>query len=259
VARKEESVFQRADALNPSAQVTLKHRIGRWLIPKLPISGSLAHELRFEFSFWATALKNRLSPSYQRTVRKLRKARGLSLNVGSRGRGLPGWVNTDAVWHAADQTFACDVRKGLPLSDGSVARIMAEHVIEHLDFQEELPATLGHFLRVLQPGGWVRIVVPDVRRFVEAYLSNSPGAWAALGFEKLPADLPTPMLLLNHVFRQGREHRFAFDFETLAFALKSAGFVEIRQCSFGQSSDPQLAIDRKEHAPYSLYVEARKP
>jgi len=239
--------------------MTLKQRIGQWLIPKLPFNRELLQELRFEANSWLCGARNRLSPSYHRKVRRLRGEKGLSLNVGSGGRGLPGWVNTDAVGQSADQTFTCDVRRGLPLSDGSVARILAEHVIEHLNFKHDLPGALREYLRVLEARGVIRIIVPDGRRFAEAYLRNDRPHWASLGFDPLPADLPTPMAVLNHVFHQGGEHHFAYDFETLEWALKRAGFANIRQCSYGVSADPLLAIDREEHALYSLYVEAMKP
>ncbi len=239
--------------------MTLKQRMGRWLIPRLPINRELLQALRFEGNSWLCRARNQLSPAYHRRVKGLRLEKGLSLNVGSGGRGVAGWVNADAVGHAADQTLTCDIRKGLPLADGSVARIMAEHVIEHVGFRHDIPSVFREFFRVLEPGGLVRIVVPDGRRFAEAYVSGDAGLWGSLGFDPLPTDMPTPMAMLNHVLRQGGEHLFAYDFETLEWALGNAGFVEIRRRSFGESADPRLAIDRKEHAPYSLYVEAMKP
>jgi predicted SAM-dependent methyltransferase len=240
-------------------QMTLKQRIGQWLIPKLPINRELFTELRFEANSWACEMRNRISPSYHREVLRLRGLKGISLNIGSGGRGLAGWVNTDAVRHPGDQSFPCDVRRTLPLADGSVARILAEHVVEHLNFKLEIPKVLEEFLRVLEPGGMLRIIVPDGRRFVEAYLANDSAHWGPLGVHALPLDMPTPMAMLNHVFHQGGEHHFAYDFETLDWALGKAGFTDVRRSSFGVSSDPLLAIDRSEHAAYSLYVEAMKP
>lgn len=239
--------------------MTFKQRMGGWLGRRLPISRGMMSELRFEAKCWLCRAANSLSPAYHRRISRLRGENGLSLNVGSGGRGLAGWVNTDAVGHPADQTFACDVRRGIPLGDGTVARIFAEHVVEHLRFRLELPGVLGEFHRVLEPGGRVRIIVPDGRRFAEAYVRGDPAQWAALGFDPLPADMPTPMAMLNHVFQQGGEHHFAYDYETLEWALKKAGFADVRRSEFGRSADPLLAIDRREHAPYSLYVEAVKP
>jgi predicted SAM-dependent methyltransferase len=238
--------------------MTFKQRIGQWLVPKLPVNPEVLLGLRFEAKCWQCRLRNSLSPAYHRRIKRLRCEKGLSLNIGSGGRGLPGWLNTDAVGHPADQTFTCDVRRGVPLSDGSVARIFAEHVIEHLNFKTEVPAVLREFYRVLQSGGIARIIVPDGRRFAEAYLVNDSTHWAALGFEPLPADMPTPMAMLNHVFHQGGEHHFAYDYETLEWVLKKAGFADVCRSAYGKSADPRLAIDRQEHAQYSLYVEAMK-
>lgn len=239
--------------------MTLKQRIGRWFIPRLPVNPELFAELRFEANSWFCDLQNRISPAYYREVRRLRDQKGLSLNVGSGGRGIVGWINTDAVRHPRDKSFPCDVRRTLPFADGSVARILAEHVIEHLNFRYEIPKVLGEFIRVLEPGGMLRVIVPDGRRFTEAYLVNDSAHWGSLGLVPLPTDIPTPMAMLNHVFHQGGEHHFAYDFETLEWVLGKAGFANIRQTSYGVSSDPLLAIDRSEHAPYSLYVEAMKP
>ena len=238
--------------------MTLKQRIGRWLIPKLPVNRELLTELRFETNSWLCNMRNRISPAYRREVRRLRGMKGLSLNIGSGGRGIAGWVNTDAVRHPGDQSFPCDVRRTLPFADCSVARILAEHVIEHLNFRLEIPQVLSEFFRVLEPGGTIRIIVPDGRRFVEAYHFNDRAHWESLGLTALPLDMPTPMAMLNHIFHQGGEHHFAYDFETLEWALRMAGFQAIRQTSFGVSSDPLLAIDRCEHALYSLYVDATK-
>ncbi len=242
-------------------QMTIKQRIGQWLIPKLPINRELFTELRFEANSWACNLRNRISPAYRREVRRLRGQTGLSLNIGSGGRGIAGWVNTDAVRHPGDQSFPCDVRRALPFADCSVARISSpEHVIEHLNFKLEIPRVLNEFFRVLEPGGMVRIIVPDGRRFVEAYRSNDSAHWRPLGLVPLPLDMPTPMAMLNHVFHQGGEHHFAYDFETLEWALRQAGFASIRHTSFVVSSDTLLAIYRSEHDTYSLYgVEAMKP
>ena len=52
--------------------------------------------------------------------------------------------------------------------------------------------------------------------------------------DPFPADLPTRMGVVKHVFHQSHEHRWAYR----------------------QSLLPELASDREVHAPYSLYVEA---
>jgi hypothetical protein len=66
------------------------------------------------------------------------------------------------------------------------------------------------------------------------------------------------MDIVSHVFRQWHEHRWGYDFESLTNRLRKAGFMRIERAEYKSSLDPELAQDRKEHAPYSLYVEAVK-
>ena len=175
------------------------------------------------------------------------------------GRGLPDWVNIELVG-MRDTTLCLDVRRRLPLADNSVSRILAEHIVEHIDFREDIPAVFLDWHRVLQQGGVLRIVVPDARRYLQAYVDGTPGKWQELGWDvdNMPSDIHTSMHAVNHVFHQGGEHLFGYDFETLAWALRQAGFNAIEQVSYRVSRDPKLAIDQANHAPYSLYVEAVK-
>jgi hypothetical protein len=66
------------------------------------------------------------------------------------------------------------------------------------------------------------------------------------------------MEMVNMVFRQGCQHRYAYDFETLEFLLRTCSFSSVAQKEFGQSWMPELAVDQLRRAPESLYVEARK-
>jgi predicted SAM-dependent methyltransferase len=153
-----------------------------------------------------------------------------------------------------------DIRRRLPFSDGSVRRIFIEHVLEHVDFRSDAPSMLRDYHRLLAPGGVLRIIVPDTKRFVEAYVSGDRAAWRELGWDidRLPDDLVTPMHVVNHIFHQSGEHLFGYDFDTLKILLQMAGFRRIERRSFRRSLDPDLAIDQDNHAPYSLYVEAER-
>jgi hypothetical protein len=62
--------------------------------------------------------------------------------------------------------------------------------------------------------------------------------------------------VINHVFRQDEEHRYAYDAETLMGVLRNAGFAKVQQQAFGESEDPLLRADQPIHRPYSLYVDA---
>ncbi len=84
------------------------------------------------------------------------------------------------------------------------------------------------------------------------------------GFDELavpdpfPTDLPSRMDVVNHIFHQWHEHRWAYDFENMADRLQRAGFARIEKMTFQRSLMPELACDAPNHAPYSLYVDAVK-
>lgn len=242
--------------------MTIKSKIGAFVIPRLPVNRRAFDILRFESNCFWHRLGNALNPFYHRRVAAMNRGSGLGLNVGSGGRGSAGgrWVNVDARKYG-DAGFALDIRRKLPFKDGLFKRIFAEHVFEHLDFREDIPRVLAEFHRVLSPGGTVRIVVPDAGRFLEAYVSGDREKWRALGWDPraLPKDIYTPMHVINHVFHQSGEHLFGYDFETLEFVLRRAGFDPVRRQAYRKSDDAELPLDQPVHEKYSLYVEAKKP
>ena len=68
----------------------------------------------------------------------------------------------------------------------------------------------------------------------------------------------TKMQFMNAIFRQGGEHKYAYDDETLSLVMREAGFPDAVVQQFGISLDPGMAPDRKERRTESLYVEAIK-
>jgi predicted SAM-dependent methyltransferase len=110
---------------------------------------------------------------------------------------------------------------------------------------------------VLVRGGVLRIIVPDAERYLQAYCRGDLGGFRELGVPiPFPDDLPTRMDIVNHTFHQWHEHRWGYDFETLAHRLMESGFERVERTRFAHSLDPLLATDREEHSRYSLYVDA---
>ncbi|HEY1877260.1 MAG TPA: methyltransferase domain-containing protein [Rhizomicrobium sp.] len=59
-----------------------------------------------------------------------------------------------------------DLASALPYADGSIAKIQAQDVLEHLPF-EKVAFVLDEVHRVLRPGGIFRLSVPDYRSPVQ--------------------------------------------------------------------------------------------
>lgn len=197
--------------------------------------------------------------------REYRYRKDLLVNIGCGIHGKEGWVNVD-FFRSPGVNCLYDCRKGLPFSDDSARGIFTEHFFEHIDYTEEVPFFLFECHRVLQPGGVIRMIVPDAERYVRAYCAE--------GWEDLSRVRPlrpdhsdvhfgsrfnTKMEVLNAVFRQYFEHKYAYDFSTLEFLLQRYGFCNVQKQSFGKSALRELCIDAPDRASESLYVEATKP
>jgi len=198
------------------------------------------------------------------TIKKYNKQKGLRVNIGAGSSGLIGWVNIDMVKYP-NVNCLFDCRKKLPFADNSVKVIFSEHFFEHLDYTEEVPFFLGDCLRVLEPGGVIRIIVPDIEKYLHAYCKEG---WNELiSLRPLDENLVdvcykcqyhTKMELINMVFRQGHRHKYAYDYKTLKFILYRSGFSEVVKQHFKKSMMKELCIDKEERASESLYVEAVK-
>jgi SAM-dependent methyltransferase len=201
------------------------------------------------------------------------ESRHLRLHIGSAGYLIPGWINIDAA--GADLTL--NVNWGLPFEDGSVDLAYSSHLLEHLRFSDQAPIFVSEILRVLSPGGVVRLVVPDTRMLLSAYAERDRDFFAARdrfyrtddGFlEGGVASLDYLLLFSGAAPQQlSYNHKFGYDFDTLKRLLVDAGFPTVRSCQYQQSTVEALRVDDSgyntaarqsggEH--FSLFVEAVK-
>jgi predicted SAM-dependent methyltransferase len=190
-------------------------------------------------------------------------ATSLRLNLGSGFRPKAGWINVD-LGHRSDLTL--DLRRPLPFDDNSAASIYTEHFLEHLSYpslddptaweletphsRSEALTFLRECLRVLIPGGLLDIVVPDAECIVHEYARRRDQAFPHLDWWG-PTWRDMPLHCVTYVFPQGREHKYAYDDETLARVLTQTGFTHVERRAF----DPE--IDAPNHEIGSLCMQAR--
>lgn len=142
-----------------------------------------------------------------------------------------------------------DLRFPLNCSDDYVDGVFTEHTIEHLCPLHVLNL-LREIRRILKPGGWIRIVVPDLEKYVQYYLNPSAAdpwfrQWRT-GAEAI------------RCLTQNWGHRSVWDATLILRVLKEAGFSVAQLVSFGQGTDRRLIMDWSERACESLYVEGQK-
>lgn len=155
-----------------------------------------------------------------------------------------------------------DIVKGLPVPSGSCTGIYASHILEHLsleDFRTALKNTHG----LLHSGGIFRLVVPDLETLAEKYLLSTDARAAelfmretSLGYEHRQRGIKAVIknLLGNSV------HLWMWDFKSLEHELTTVGFMNVRRCRFGDSSDPMFAlVEDAERFVDAVAVECLKP
>jgi predicted SAM-dependent methyltransferase len=186
-----------------------------------------------------------------RQVSKLSGQQHLKLHIGCGPKLKKAWINIDL---APQADITLDVREPLPFLENSCSIIYSEHFLEHLDYPGHVNAFLRECYRVLEPGGLFSVGVPDTEWPIAEYSGQKSEGYFRIAKETWhPEWCQTEMEHINYHFRQGDEHRFAYDFNTLAQALGRAGFQQIQRRDF----DPELdSVDRKLG---TLYVNASKP
>ena len=198
---------------------------------------------------------------------KFRGKTGLRVNVGCGPNVVDGYINIDVVSSDPKVVF-WDCRKSLPFDDDSVEVIFSEHVLEHFEYPAQSSTFLRECHRCLVKGGVVRIVVPDGGLYLPLYDSPSwdemvrvrPLVECEGGYKDpwLGAVYRTKMEFINAIFRQGIEHKFIYDSQTLELQMKECGFGTVRRQEYGISASQHPPLDTEARRPESLYVEGIK-
>jgi len=174
-------------------------------------------------------------PAYRRanTVRRLQ--------LGCATRLKPGWFNTDKYPLRFNVAY-CDAAARYPFEDNAFDYIFTEHMIEHLPYAGGR-ALAAECLRVLKPGGKIRISTPDLDRILALRqpANDLERRYVAFMLDGIPEARDGHSGFLINEFVRAWGHTFIYDRQTLPGLLKVAGFIDIVEHRPGQSDDPNLA------------------
>jgi predicted SAM-dependent methyltransferase len=154
-----------------------------------------------------------------------------------------------------------DIVKGLPVASDSCKGIYCSHVLEHLSLND-FRIALSNTYKTLQSGGIFRLVLPDLEYSARQYLSDSSTDAAYtfmretfLGIESRPRNLKGFILS----WLGNSQHLWMWDYKAIAQELQNAGFIDVRNASFGDSLDTMfLGVENPDRWANCLGVECKK-
>jgi SAM-dependent methyltransferase len=175
------------------------------------------------------------------------------LNWGCGSHVGEGWINSD-IKESPEVNLVADIKTGLPLAASSIDYAVSVHALPELPYDDLVPA-LVEIRRVLKPGGVLRLVLPDLGRAIDAYLTGDDRY-----FHLVADDATTPggRLITQLLWYGYSRSLFTADFS--AELLEKAGYVNIEMCKAHQTASafPEI-IELDNREAESLYVEATNP
>lgn len=190
-----------------------------------------------------------------------------------------GWVTLDVDPTRGDVVINLNDFEKLPFDNDSVECIYGSHIFEHVSIYSSL-RLFKECYRILVPGGYFRLVLPDIRRSIEEYmLGNSryqlftrrkkrAKQWEIDDytlFECLREDFISRTGQTQVLGPRELAHQNAWDFETIVKDLCRAGFraEDVHRMAFRTTNCSDFEFEgsypSEANEEYrSLYVEARK-
>lgn len=183
------------------------------------------------------------------------------LNLGCSSTIVEGWTNADFYslhtllypWTKKDllkPNWFLDLRYPLNCDDSVWDGIFTEHTLEHL-YPSYAIQLLHELFRTLKHGGWLRVTVPDLKKYVDFYNHKTVD-------KEFKARWETGCEAIRSL-TQDYFHHSLWDEHFLCEVLKECGFINIKTVSYREGTDKRLLIDREIRKWETLYIEAQKP
>jgi len=139
--------------------------------------------------------------------------------------------------------------------------IYASHLIAYIP-QDKINLALWNWLRVLRPGGILRLATPDIEKLAELY------AFKKIGIQQLIGPVLGIMEITHDNQKKTLHHRNMFDRSSLTKKLLQSGYVDVKEWKWqevdhGKFDDHSQAyiphMEKKKGILISLNIQATKP
>lgn len=184
------------------------------------------------------------------------------LNVGYWGQLDAGVLYKDLNGTENTVMFNHDLRHGVPAADDSIDLAYHSHMLEHLSYQDGI-GFIKECYRVLRPGGTMRVLVPDLELWINAYTQNNHFFFDQ--YRRYGGIDPKIYVAKAAVFMgmlHNHEHKCGYDFESLKWLVEYVGFVDVKRTLYADGEVENL-VDLEPMDPIkimeSLCIECKKP
>jgi predicted SAM-dependent methyltransferase len=162
-----------------------------------------------------------------------------------------GWINSD-VEAAPGVDLCCNILDGLLLEDDTIDYISIQHALQDLKIYDQVKA-LTELLRVLKPGGVLRVSLPDLDRAIDAYRSGRHEYFLVYNpWKTISGNFITQMLWYNKT-------QTLFTYEFAEELMYKAGFRQVQRVAYRVTASPYpeiIELDSRQGE--SFYAEALK-
>lgn len=209
-------------------------------------------QLLFEINSW---IGRKL---FKKTSRIAPVKQPLLLDLGVGANYKDGWTHVDfyrgrirKFWKHQPKSrrpeIETDLRYPLNCPDNIVDGVYSGHTLEHL-YPNHAYNLLKEIFRILKPGCWLRINVPDLKSAIDFYNGKTERSDYKYRAEAIGN------------LTQNWGHHSVWDEELLSAALELQGFINIRKVEFGiEGTDKRLMKEQEVRKPGTLVIEAQKP
>lgn len=171
---------------------------------------------------------------------------GTRLHVGCGPKRIKGYINTDCVPGVGE--VVVDLLD-LHLPASTFGEIYGCHVLEHV-WVEHTPRVLRQCFEALQPGGTLRLSVPDARLCIEHTVKD----------HLFGCDLNAPLFGdYRQAAKEPDRHKQVFVVETLTAQLQAAGFVDVQPWRSADVPEIDAVKDWSSFDVISLNLLAHRP